>query len=248
MQRLFPPPTTSLAIDEVYSELGWTPRAGRPLVALNMVSSVDGRATLRGSAAGIGSRVDHTLMMALRASADALLHGAGTIRADRVGKGVPDEWVQRRLEHGLTPQPLLAVITASGDVPLDRSLFAEPERVVVFVAARTPAAAVARLRSHARVIVAGEARPDVAEVVRVLGRDYGVRHALCEGGPTLNHSLLAEGVLDELFLTLAPKMLAGDGLPLVAGSALPAAAPLRLRSIYEHESELFLRYGVGAPM
>lgn len=245
MQRLFPDFVADVPVDEVYADLDWAPRGDRPLVALNMVGSVDGRATVAGHAAGIGSAVDHRLMMALRASADALLHGAGTVRADRIGKGVPAEWVPYRLARGLTPQPLLAVVTASGDVPLERALFAEPERAIVFVAEQTPAAALALLRPRARVVVVGERQPDVAAAVRVLRRDYGVRHVLCEGGPTLNFSLLAAGILDELFHTLAPKIYAGDGLPLVIGPALPAV-PLRLRSLYDHEGELFLRYSVGS--
>lgn len=244
VRRRYPEPVGDVSVDEVYSGLDWQPRADRPYMALNMVSSVDGRATLQGAAAGIGSRVDHALMMALRANADALLHGAGTLRADRVGKGVPDKLVPRRIARGLAPQPILSVLTASGDVPLERALFAEPERVVVFVAARTPPAAVARLRARATVKVAGDERPDPAQAVRILGQEYGVRHILCEGGPALNRSLIAAGVLDELFLTLAPKLLAGDELPLIVGSPFAPPMPLRLRSLYEYDGELFLRYAL----
>lgn len=246
MQQLYPQRSDNLDPVSVYADLDWAPGADRPHVALNMVSSVDGRATLHGSAAGIGSATDHLLLMSLRANADALMVGAGTLRSDRVGKGVPAAWVPRRQERGLAPQPILAVLTASGDVPLDRAFFAEPERVAVFVAAQTGAEAQARLARHARVYAVGAERPDPAAAIRILQQEYGVRHVLCEGGPALNRSLLAAGVLDELFLTLAPKLLAGDGLPLVMGSALEPPAPLRLLTLYEHESELYLRYRVAA--
>ncbi len=244
MRQLYPGCVDGLDPSTVYSGLDWLPRGDRPFVGLNMVSSVDGRATLHGSAAGIGSDVDHLLLTALRSNADALLIGAGTLRAERVGKGVPEAWVPRRLERGLAPQPVLAVLTASGDLPLERAFFAEPERVAIFVAAQTPPRAQARLAGHGRVYVAGDERPDPAEAVRVLRHDYGVRHVLCEGGPTLNCALLAAGVLDELFLTLAPTLLAGDGLPLVMGAELAPPVPLRLLTLYEHAGELYLRYAV----
>jgi riboflavin biosynthesis pyrimidine reductase len=244
MRQLYPDQSDDLDPTSIYAGLDWAPRPDRPHVALNMVSSVDGRAALHGSATGIGSGTDHLLLMALRSNADALLLGAGTLRSDRVGKGVPAAWVPRRRERGLAPQPILAVLTASGDVPLERAFFAEPERAAVFVAAQTASETQARLAQRARVFVAGEERPDPAEAIRVLQQEYGVRHVLCEGGPSLNRSLLAAGVLDELFLTLAPKLLAGDGLPLVAGSALDPPVPLHLLTLYEHESELYLRYRV----
>lgn len=244
VQQLFPRFRDGIAVRDVYADLDWAPRGDRPLVALNMVSSVDGRATINGHAAGIGGPVDQALMPALRANADALLHGAGTVRSDRIGKGVPDDWVPYRTAHGLSPQPLLTIITATGNVPLDRAVFAQPERVVVFVAAKTPPGAVARLRERATVRVVGDEQPDPAEAMRVLRADYGVRHVLCEGGPTLNRSLAIAGVLDELFLTLAPSWLGGDGLPLVVGDKLIPPLRLTLRTLFAHESELYLRYAI----
>lgn len=244
MRRLFPDPALVDA-DSLYTGLDWAPRGERPFVALNMVSSVDGRATMNGAAKGIGSSTDHALMMRLRTNADALLHGAGTLREERLGKGVPGDLVHLRTERGLAPQPLLVLLTASGDVPLERAFFARPERALVFVAERTPAAAVERLRARATVLVAGAERPDPAEALRLLRRDFGVRHVLCEGGPTLNHALLEAGLLDELFLTLAPKLLSGDGLPLIRGAALNPAIALSLLSLHEYQNELYLRYAVG---
>ena len=246
MRRLFPHPAVPVDAQTVYSGLDWAPRGDRPLVALNMVSSADGRATMNGASGGIGSATDHALMMQLRANADALLHGAGTLRVERLGKGVPDTLVPLRTARGLAPQPLLALLTASGDVPLERAFFAQPERAIVFVAEYTPAAAVARLRARATVLVTGAERPDPAEALRVLRRDYGVRHVLCEGGPTLNHALLEAGLLDELFLTLAPRLIAGDGPPVVRGAAFSPTIPLSLLSLHEHENELYLRYSTGS--
>src|SRR5215471_13368501 len=93
------------------------PPADRPYLALNMVATVDGRAALNGSAVGIGSAADKRLMRELRAEADVVLHGAGTVRADPLSARVPPDLVQQRMAQGLTPQPLGAIVTRSGDLP-----------------------------------------------------------------------------------------------------------------------------------
>ena len=81
--------------------------------------------------------------------------------------------------------------------------------------------------------------------LRALRADHGVRLLLCEGGPTILGALLREGLLDELFLTLAPLLAAGEPpLPTVTGQALPHPASLRLRWVLESEGELMLRYQV----
>src|SRR6266571_4546761 len=97
--------------------LGESPRAERPYLALNMVATVDGRAALNGSAVGIGSVADKHLMRELRAEADVVLHGAGTVRADPLSARVPAELVPLRIANSLTPQPLGAIVTRSGNLP-----------------------------------------------------------------------------------------------------------------------------------
>jgi len=242
------PEAAQVALTAVYHDLAWRPRGdGRPFLALNMVGTVDGRAAVDGSSMGLGSPIDRHLMRVLRANADALLFGAGTLRAERVGRGVPAGFVPLRQARGLAPQPLLALLTASGDVPLERAFFAEPDRAVVFAAEQTPRDRLARLRERATVRIVGVDRPDPAAALRVLAREFGVRGVLCEGGPTLNRDLLAAGVLDELFVTLAPKVVAGDGPQLIAGAALVPAVQLELRSLYEHDGELYLRYSIRTP-
>jgi riboflavin biosynthesis pyrimidine reductase len=89
----------------------------RPYLALNMVATVDGRAALNGSAVGIGSSIDKHLMRSLRAEADVVLHGAGTVRADPLSARVPADLVAQRVAHGLSEQPLGAIVTRSGNLP-----------------------------------------------------------------------------------------------------------------------------------
>jgi 5-amino-6-(5-phosphoribosylamino)uracil reductase len=237
-------PGAELPVKDVYSILDWQAAPGRPFVALNMVASVDGRVAVGGSARGIGSAVDRALMMALRANADAVMFGAGTLRAEGVGKGVAAGWVPFRLERGLAPQPLLVVLTASGHLPLERAFFADPDRAIVCVARSTPREAVERLESRATVRIAGDERPDPGEALRILGDEFGIRRVLCEGGPELSHSLLEANLLDELYLTLAPKLLGGGERSLLIGASFVTPIALTLLSVHEHEGELFLRYAI----
>lgn len=116
------------------------------------------------------------------------------------------------------------LLTAAGDVPLERAIFA---------AQCTPPAAVERLSARAIVRVAGEERPDPATAMGVLRYEYGVRRLLCESGTALNGAIVAARLLDELLLTLAPPL---------AGPPLRAPVPLALRSLHAHEGELYLRY------
>jgi 5-amino-6-(5-phosphoribosylamino)uracil reductase len=83
------------------------------------------------------------------------------------------------------------------------------------------------------------------EQLGLLRTEHGIETVLCEGGPTLNGGLLRDGLVDELFVTMAPLLAAGDEIRMVEGDALSAPAELELRSVLQHESELLLRYRVG---
>src|SRR5713226_2231808 len=111
--------------------LGEPSRGGRPYLALNMVATVDGRAAVNGSAVGIGSAADKRLMRELRAEADVVLHGAGTVRADPLSARVPADLVPQRIASGLSPQPLGAIITRSGKLPAHHPYYESPTVVYV---------------------------------------------------------------------------------------------------------------------
>ncbi len=254
MQRLYPTPAADLDPDAIYDDLRDQlpkPPAGRPYTMLNMVTSVDGKAAVRGKAAPLGSDLDHRLMRAIRAANDAVLNGAGTLRAEGIDSRVGAAWGARRAARGLPAQPLTAVVTRAGDLPLDRGWFRHEgiERVVLAGAglAADPDRHAA-LAARARVILAPTPEPEPAWIARTLREACGVRYLLVEGGPHLNGALIAAGLVDEICWTLAPKIAGGgERLTLVEGPALPGLPPLALASAYLHEDELFLRYRFAGP-
>lgn len=217
--------------------------ADRPYTIVNFVESVDGRAALDGRSAPLSDPGDRAMFHALREQVDAVIAGTGTLRTERYGRLVPDaEARDRRLAAGLTPEPLASVITRAGDVPFDIPLFTVPEqRVVVFTAHGT-----VKAQGNAEVVALDPAELTLTSVVRRLRQTYGVRHLLCEGGPTLFGAFLREGLADELFLTLAPKLAGGGRGPTIStGSELPEPASLQLIWLLEREASLFLRYQVS---
>ncbi len=214
----------------------------RPHVAANMITSLDGHATLTGRSGGLGGPADRALFHLLRAQVDAVLVGTRTVAQERYGRLARDPELRALRERaGLAPEPLCCLISRSGNVAFDAPLFAEPEaRIALFTA-------VAPTESCAAQLEVVLAPPEALTPARVLGRlraEHGIRSVLCEGGPTLLAGLLAEAALDELFLSLAPKLVGGGGPRIVGGDALPAPAELELAWILAEGAELFLRYRV----
>ena len=213
-------------------------RAG-PYLAINMVTTADGRAAVDGSAVGIGSAADKRLMLELRAEADAVLHGAGTVRADPLSARVPPDLVEQRIARGLTPQPLGAIVTRSGNLPVHHPHYASATVIYMTsdrpVAVHEPSVEISRVRT-------------VAEVVSDLAR-RGVQRILCEGGPTLNAALFKARLVDEVFLTVAAKLVGGDEpLTIIKGARFSQTLHLDLRSVVERDSQLFLQYRVMYPV
>lgn len=250
MLQLFPTVREVAEPQRIYDRLDFPAgRGDRPYVFLNMVSTVDGKTTLdRGRIRDpIGSRLDRVLLQRLRVNADAVLIGAGTARASRSVPVVPADLADRRRREGHAPQPLLVVVTGSGDLPLDHPLFAPTSRQpVLFTSRRLQPGRQEALSARARLHALGEAEVDLAAALRLLRQEYGVERLLTEGGPTLNYFLFRDGLLDELFWTVSPQVAgaAGDHT-LVDGPQLLSPRPrLSLLSAYLEASELFLRYRV----
>ena len=230
--------------EEIYGDL--EPPAGedpaRPFVFVNMVSSADGRAATSGKASGIGTAADRRVMRTLRAKADAVMVGGGTLRAERLSLGLDAE------DGG--PVPLGVVLTGTGDLPLERNLVRDRRQRVLVVLAEGADRGVERrvgdLAEVRRVPTEPSGRVALSGALGVLKTDYVVERLLVEGGPTVNRALISDHLADELFLTLAPTLLGQDapGAPAILGGTLHEPYDLRLLSAHLAGDELFLRYAL----
>jgi riboflavin-specific deaminase-like protein len=221
--------------------LGEKARPERPYLILNMVSSLDGKATIEWRTKGLSTELDRQLFHHLRTQADAVMVGAGTVRIERYGRmAKTDELRDKREREGLDRDPLAVVVSARLDLPADLPLLNEPEQRVVIATGSD--ASLPDLRGQVEYARVGD---DLPLLMARLREDHGVRSVLCEGGPTLNSHLLAAGLVDELFLTLHPKLTGGaSALTIVAGRDLVEPEELRLLSVAEGAGDLFTRWGV----
>jgi len=212
----------------------------RPYVALNMVATVDGRASVAGRTAPISSVADRQMFHALRTRVDAVMIGAGTLRTERYGRLVRDpQRRSQRVAAGLEADPLAIVVSGRLELTCDLPLLADADsRVVVITASEASIEGCLAQVSYLR-----SSPVDMAGALAVLRAEHGVRSILCEGGPSLNATLFAQGLVDELFLTTVPKIAGGAGELTIVGAA-PLDEPLdaRLDWLLEHEGELFARY------
>jgi riboflavin biosynthesis pyrimidine reductase len=185
VRRLLPDPGETTVAEQLESYRPWEKAPeDRPFVAMNFAATVDGRASIGGVSGPIGSDEDTAMLVGLRTRFDAVMIGAGTMRAERYSG------LDKRL-----------VVVESGP----------------------------------------EGRVDLPALLRSL-RGEGVRALLCEGGPTLHGSLQAEALVDELFLTIAPKLSGGGVPPRILEGELDDVIPLELAWLLEEDGELFARY------
>jgi riboflavin biosynthesis pyrimidine reductase len=184
VRRLLPDPGTTTVEEQLDAYRPWEhPHDDRPFVAMNFAATVDGRAAIGGVSGPIGSDADTAMLVGLRTRFDAVMIGAGTMRAERYRD------IGTRL-----------VVVESGS----------------------------------------RGKADLPALLRSL-RDEDVKALLCEGGPTLHGALQAAGLVDELFLTIAPKLVGGIAPRILEGD-LPGLAPLELAWLLEEGGELFARY------
>ena len=205
-------------IDEVFAGIDFAAMApeDRPYVVVNMVASADGRATLHGKTKELSGPADKAVFHKLRSLADAVLVGTGTLREERYGP----------LRKDGEEQPYAIVLSRRGDFPTDIGLFTDPRSRLL--------------------LYAGEDAALPSRALRRARQEHGVRSVLCEGGPTLNGSLLAEGLIDELFLTISPLLANGPApLTILEATGPGEHVPLELMWVLEGDGMLFCRYAVA---
>src|SRR5436190_6469310 len=245
VRRLYPDPGPTAIVDQVHElDLISNAPADRPYVVTNFAVTVDGKATLHGRSGAIGSQTDTEFLVCLRTRVDAVMIGAGTMRAERYGRPVADPGKRARRERrGLSQDPLLVIVSGRLDIPWDAPVFSDRgARVLIFTTSDTQAPeTVAEVR-----VVRHDGKVDLPTALAYLRSERGVRALLCEGGPRLHAQLIDQGLVDELFVTHAPKLGGGDGPSLVTG--LPEVErPLELVWLLDDGGELFGRYRVPRP-
>lgn len=224
-------------------------KISRPHVSVNMAMSLDGKiSTYRREHIALGSEHDRRLMDVLRGKSDAVIIGAGTLRHD----GLPivmryKDLAEARRKHGLPAHPINVVLSRTLRFPATKPFFkpAGVERII-FTTKLAPVTRVKRFRKVAEVVVLPRRTLSPRNVLEVL-RGRGVKKVLLEGGGEIHFAFVKDGVVDEIYITLTPKLLGGAAAPSILDgrgfNALDHRA-LRLVSSKRVGDELYLRYRV----
>lgn len=218
--------------------------ADRPYVIVNMVTSLDGATAVEGVSKALGGPADRAIFRRLRGIADAVLVGAGTMRAEGYGP-VRCDAATRAARRARGQETVPTVVVVSGSMRLDWAspFFTQADRRPIIL---TPndgdPTAVGQATGLAEVITSGTGRVDLgAGLRRLRGRGIGI--VVGEGGPGLNAELFAEGLVDELCLTVAPAVIGGIApRGVVAGWPGAPRRSLSLAHALEDDGFLFLRY------
>lgn len=234
-------------------------RVERPFVLVNMSLTADGKiASANRVVSSFGSQRDQEHLHELRATTDAVMSGARTVELNRVNlsPGRP-RFRKQRLQSGLAEYNLRIIVSGSGSINPDAYIFkrraAAKERncdegaIIILTTARAGKLRLKKLQAVADEVKAfGENELDLRAALAWLRRKWNVRRLVCEGGGALNDAMFRADLVDELHLTLCPRIMGGRNAPTIVDgkgfSKLADAAQLSLHSIKPHGDELFLVY------
>jgi riboflavin biosynthesis pyrimidine reductase len=238
MQRLLPHHEETVDLVDAYAP----PSLLVPLVRLNMISSLDGAISVGGRSAALGGPPDKKVFATLRSWADVILVGAGTVRAEQYGPARLDDHTHRaRLERGQLAEPPIAVVSRAAKFDFTSPFFTDAMAKPIIITTEARAAEIGpHIGDAATVIGAGTDDVDLADAIAQL-RERQLRCVLAEGGPGLNSDLARAGVLDELCLTLSPRIVGGDGPRIIAGPPLVPPLEPALLHLLEEDGFLFMR-------
>lgn len=223
-------------------------RRDRPRVIANFAMTADGKVTTRNrTPANFTSPRDKRHLLEVRARADAILVGRNTVATDTMSMRIPDRDLRaKRRAGGLPAEPLRVIVSASGKLDPAGKVFQSPgARRIVFSTFHMPDATRGALVSRCDLHLLDADEIPLEDVLAALRGIYDVRTLVCEGGPTLFRQLVELDAVDELHLTVAPRIFGGADAPTLTGinpNFLRTIHRFRLESSRTHEDECFLRY------
>ncbi|MCB0825291.1 MAG: RibD family protein [Armatimonadetes bacterium] len=219
-------------MNPIYPDLSFPPAPGdRPYIYINMVATIDGKIVTKDNSVsikGLGSKLDYETMRYIETCSDAVMVGAQNVRA------TPGMWYPEGIKR--------LVVTESGNLNYEQRFFTDdPANTWVIL----PQKSLAKIPEGIQTISFGESEIDWHQTLKHLKNELGITHLLVEGGAELNGSLFPLDVIDELFLTLAPKIKLGRNLPTYAGGEPLPGDTMQLYEIIHHqmvENEIYVRY------
>lgn len=213
----------------------------RPYVILNAAMTLDGKIATAAKDSSISSRKDLARVHKLRSNVDAILVGINTILAD-------NPMLSARLVNGKNPARV--IVDSRARIKLDSKIMRSCDRVLTIIAssAKASKAKLERIRSKGAIpIVIGNSKVDLAKLLSIL-KDHGINRLLVEGGGEINWSMLKNGLVDEVMVTVAPRIVGGrNAVTLVEGGGFAKISngiKLKLYKVTKNDSEVILFYRV----
>lgn len=218
VRRIFPPPDTATTVAAAYGVPRQRHPDGRPWIGLCMVMSIDGSTVVNGTSQALSGPADRDVLLGLRSLADVIVVGASTIRQE--------EYAQPS-KPGLT----IGVVTRSVNLDLETNLFRSGAGFLI-LPEETPVS-----NPAVRCVRAGHGSVDLPAAMKQLGGTF----VQLEGGPTLNASMFAADLVDEINITISPLVVGGVG-PRLTLSAPDLHSRFEVAHVIHDEGFLFVRY------
>jgi len=222
--------------------------AKRPLVVANFAMTVDGKISTRSFSPSLfTSPADKARLQEIRAEADGILVGRGTVAADSMSLGLSRKDLQaQRTAAGKSPAPVRAIVSNSGRFDPRWKVFTNTQSpLVVFSTTQMTTASRAKVAGLCDLRLFEKPQVPLLAALRILREEYGVRRLVCEGGAQLFRSLAEADFVDEIYVTLAPFIFGGTGAPTLTGlpgSFLKTPRAFRIAKMEQIGDECFLHF------